>query len=82
VSNQSRSRNGGSKEKKQLKSMTTKPVPTKPPRSSARNANQQKTPPSHELIAQKAYEKWVSEGQQPGCDQKYWFEAEAQLRLR
>lgn len=34
----------------------------------------------HEAIAHKAYEIWLSRGQQPGCDQKDWFEAELQLQ--
>jgi hypothetical protein len=32
------------------------------------------------MIALKAYEIWLSGGQQPGCDQKHWFEAEQQLQ--
>jgi hypothetical protein len=36
--------------------------------------------PSPALIAQKAYEIWLSRGQEPGCEQKHWFEAEQQLR--
>jgi hypothetical protein len=34
---------------------------------------------SQAVIAQKAYEIWVSQGKEPGCDQKNWFEAELQL---
>jgi DUF2934 family protein len=36
--------------------------------------------PSQTMIAQKAYELWLSQGQKPGCDQKHWFEAEQQLQ--
>jgi hypothetical protein len=43
-------------------------------------AKPQTAPPSQELIAQRAYEIWLSQGQQPGCDQKHWFEAELQLQ--
>jgi hypothetical protein len=46
--------------------------PVKPPRSA----------PSQAVIAQKAYEIWLSQGQQPGCDQKHWFEAEQQLQRK
>jgi hypothetical protein len=35
---------------------------------------------SQEEIAKKAYEIWLSLGQEPGQDQKHWFEAERQLR--
>ena len=43
-------------------------------------AKPQRAAPSQALIAQKAYEIWLSQGQQPGCDQKHWFEAELQLQ--
>jgi hypothetical protein len=43
-------------------------------------AKPQAAPPSQELIAQRAYEIWLSQGQQSGCDQKHWFEAELQLQ--
>jgi hypothetical protein len=39
-----------------------------------------RTAPSQAAIAQRAYEIWLSQGQQPGCDQKHWFEAEQQLQ--
>jgi hypothetical protein len=48
--------------------------------SSANPAKPQRPAPSRALIAQRAYEIWVSEGRQPGCDQKHWFEAELQLQ--
>jgi hypothetical protein len=35
---------------------------------------------AHTTIAQKAYQIWLAQGQQPGCDQKHWFEAERQLQ--
>ena len=41
----------------------------------------QRPAPSQAIIAQLAYEIWVSEGQEPGSDQKHWFEAEKQLQL-
>jgi hypothetical protein len=47
---------------------------------SGKPAKPQKTAPSHALIAKKAYEIWLAQGQQPGCDQKHWFEAELQLQ--
>jgi len=43
-------------------------------------AKRQKATPSQAVIAKKAYEIWLSQGQQPGCDQKHWFEAEQQLQ--
>jgi hypothetical protein len=43
-------------------------------------ARQQRAAPSQAAIAQRAYEIWLSQGQQAGCDQKHWFEAEKQLR--
>jgi hypothetical protein len=48
--------------------------------SSVKQAKSQKAAPSQALIAQKAYEIWLSQGQQPGCEQKNWFEAERQLQ--
>jgi hypothetical protein len=36
--------------------------------------------PSEPEIAEKAYEIWLSQGQETGQDQKHWFEAERQLR--
>jgi hypothetical protein len=45
-------------------------------------AKPQRTAPSQALIAQRAYEIWLSQGQQPGCDQKHWFEAEQQLQRK
>jgi tetratricopeptide (TPR) repeat protein len=43
-------------------------------------AKPQRSAPSQALIAQKAYDLWVSEGQEWGYDQKHWFEAELQLQ--
>ena len=40
------------------------------------------TTPSQELIAKKAYEMWLAQGQQPGSEQRNWFEAELQLQHR
>ncbi len=40
----------------------------------------EKTTPSCEAIGIKAYEIWMSRGQEQGHDQEHWFEAEAQLR--
>jgi hypothetical protein len=39
-----------------------------------------KTVPSWEAIGTKAYEIWISRGQEQGRDQEHWFEAERQLR--
>ena len=39
-----------------------------------------KTAPSWEAIGTKAYEIWMSRGQEQGHDQEHWFEAEQQLR--
>ena len=35
--------------------------------------------PSEADISTKAYEIWLSTGQQPGHDQEHWFQAEQQL---
>jgi len=40
----------------------------------------QSAAPSPAAIAEKAYEIWLAQGQQPGRDQEHWFEAERQLR--
>jgi len=48
--------------------------------SSVRPAKSQKAALSQALVAQKAYEIWLSQGQQSGCEQKNWFEAERQLQ--
>ena len=40
----------------------------------------EKTAPSCEAIGIKAYEIWVSRGQEQGHDQEHWFEAEQQLQ--
>jgi len=41
-----------------------------------------KATPSWEEIETKAYEIWLSRGQEQGNDQAHWFEAERQLRQR
>jgi hypothetical protein len=38
------------------------------------------TPPSNADIATKAYEIWLSRGQETGNDQHHWFEAKQQLQ--
>jgi hypothetical protein len=43
-------------------------------------ATPEKTAPSGEAIGIKAYEIWMSRGQEPGRDQEHWFEAERQLQ--
>jgi len=40
----------------------------------------EKTAPSGEAIGIKAYEIWMSRGQEQGRDQEHWFEAERRLR--
>ena len=40
----------------------------------------EKAAPSCEAIEIKAYEIWMSRGQEQGHDQEHWFEAERQLR--
>jgi hypothetical protein len=40
----------------------------------------QKTAPCQTVIAKRAYEIWLSQGQVAGRDQQHWFEAEQQLR--
>jgi hypothetical protein len=39
-----------------------------------------KTAPTSKEIETKAYEIWLSRGQEQGNDQEHWFEAERQLR--
>ena len=46
----------------------------------ARSAKSQTKALSHEAIAEKAYEIWLSQGQPFGCEQKNWLEAEVQLK--
>jgi hypothetical protein len=36
-------------------------------------------PPTHEAIAQRAYELWVKDGSPEQRDQNYWFQAESEL---
>ena len=43
-------------------------------------ATPQSAAPSEALIAQTAYQIWLSQGQESGCDQKHWFEAKLQLQ--
>ena len=40
----------------------------------------QKAVPSQEAIGTRAYEIWMSRGQEQGQGQAHWFEAEQQLR--
>jgi hypothetical protein len=49
---------------------TTTPKPTR----------QQTSSPSDTEIATKAYEIWLSRGQEMGNDQQHWFEARRQLQ--
>jgi hypothetical protein len=42
--------------------------------------NTEKAAPSQEAIGIKAYEIWMSRGQEQGQGQAHWFEAERQLR--
>jgi hypothetical protein len=46
----------------------------------ANPATPQKKAPSEALIAQKAYELWLAQGRESGCDEKYWFAAKLQLQ--
>jgi hypothetical protein len=43
-------------------------------------ATPQGTVPLEALIAQTAYQIWLSQGRESGCDQKHWFEAKLQLQ--
>ena len=47
---------------------------------SPKAARQEATGPSNADIAAKAYEIWLSRGQEMGNDQQHWFEAKRQLR--
>jgi hypothetical protein len=47
---------------------------------SPKPTRQQATPPSDVDIATKAYEIWLSRGQESGNDQQHWFEAQLQLQ--
>jgi hypothetical protein len=38
-----------------------------------------KAAPSDVEISRKAYDIWLSTGQEPGNDQEHWFQAEQQL---
>jgi hypothetical protein len=60
--------------------MITVPNQTGSVNSNAQDAKKHKAAPSREAVEKMAYKLWLSQGQQPGCDQKNWFEAEAQLK--
>jgi hypothetical protein len=60
--------------------MITVPNQTGSVNSNAQDAKKQKTAPAHDAVEKIAYKIWLSQGQQPGCEQKNWFEAEAQLK--
>jgi len=47
---------------------------------SSKPTRQQATHPSDADIATKAYEIWLSRGQETGNDQQHWFEAKRQLQ--
>jgi hypothetical protein len=47
---------------------------------STKSTRQQTTLPSDADIATKAYEIWLSRGQESGNDQQHWFEAKRQLQ--
>ena len=47
---------------------------------SPKPTRQEAMPPSDADIAHKAYEIWLSRGQEMGNDQQHWFEAKRQLR--
>jgi hypothetical protein len=47
---------------------------------STKSTRQQATLPSDADIATKAYEIWLSRGQESGNDQQHWFEAKRQLQ--
>jgi hypothetical protein len=64
---------------KKDKIMTTPPNQTRSVSSSLQDIRNQKTVPSHEAVEKMAYKIWLSQGQQPGSEQKNWLEAEAQL---
>jgi hypothetical protein len=70
--------------KYKIMTMTANTGRTGPPASnnvsSVKTGQPQRAAPSQTVIAQKAYEIWLSQGQQPGCEQKNWFEAERQLQ--
>lgn len=58
-----------------------KPTPVALAKASSTNvADPKNTTPSHEMIAKRAYEIWLSRGREQGCDQKHWLEAELQLK--
>ena len=38
--------------------------------------------PTHEEIAQHAFQLWTQAGHPEGCDQQHWLQAEAELRSR
>jgi uncharacterized protein (UPF0210 family) len=67
-------------QKRKNKIMTTVLNQTGSVHSNVQNEKKQKAAPSHEAVEKTAYKIWLSQGQQSGCDQKNWFEAEEQLR--
>jgi Protein of unknown function (DUF2934) len=69
------------KQKRKDRIMTTAPNHTGSVNSNTQDAKKQKAAPPREAVEKMAYKLWLSQGQQPGCDQKNWFEAEAQLKV-
>jgi hypothetical protein len=59
---------------------TNKVQTNSPNRGAAKSTRQKATPPSNADIATKAYEIWLSRGQELGNDQQHWFEAKRQLQ--
>ena len=51
-----------------------------PDMASHKPARQETSRPSDAEIATKAYEIWLSRGQESGNDQQHWFEAKRQLQ--
>jgi hypothetical protein len=49
-------------------------------RGAVKSTRPKATPPSNADIATKAYEIWLSRGQESGNDQQHWFEAKRQLQ--
>ena len=68
------------KQKRKDRIMIIAPNQTGPVNSNAQDAKKQKAAPSREAVEKMAYKLWLNQGQQPGCEQKNWFEAEAQLK--
>jgi hypothetical protein len=53
-----------------------------PGRDGMSQATAVETGPSHERIAQRAYERYETRGREDGRDQEDWFEAERELQQR